>query len=245
MTRYDYLNTGLKVECREDLERFVREHIADLTVMENDGGEKYAVLDAGGDVEYYFNCDEDGRVYPFSMEVLYSEGRETVLADCRPVTRELMAGFLTEGELRGAPIHIYLPEAVCFADARRTKKERLRVSFSLTAAELQYSEGERGPLEALDKEAYIPCGTFPFSAKDEGWEPSELVIFSGVVCTAERRVNALTGLGYWVLAADCLGMTFTVLAGEDQLPEEPKPGAVISGVFRANGRITDDCSDAL
>ncbi len=64
-------------------------------------------------------------------------------------------------------------------------------------------------------------------------------MITGVIKSATKVINEVTGLPFYHLEVNCLGMIMDVVANPDLLPAIPKKGAVLQGVFRFSARVID------
>lgn len=64
-------------------------------------------------------------------------------------------------------------------------------------------------------------------------------MITGVIKSATKVVNEVTGLPFYHLEVSCLGMVFDMVTYPDLLPSVPKKDAVVQGVFQLSARVID------
>lgn len=84
--------------------------------------------------------------------------------------------------------------------------------------------------------SFIPSGLIS-PAGEPVIPPESHALIAGHVLDAAPRVNVLTGAHYWWALVDTLGGTFDVVIDPHLLPEQPRPGQVVSGWFWLSGRL--------
>lgn len=152
-----------------------------------------------------------------------------------------LIGELLEDE-PGVPIIINVPDYRQYA-ARLQPPVDAVVQVAAIAQELSLfaSEDElaRSPMQGLAADgAMIPSGTFLPDGRRRN-PPMPLAVLVGRALQAERRVNSVGKLPFYVIQVKTLGGTLDVLADVEYVSSTPSPGHIVAGSFFLSGRLLD------
>ncbi len=246
----DYSTVGLRINCIEDLYEFANRWMDKASFATTEHGE-FAILKMGDKIELWIYGDENG-VYPEASELVYKTMHYWENIECRwidyPEGRNdsgMMECWIKGGE-EEFPLCIDVEDAFTVEkkDENGNEINRCVIDFALFARDINIFKDEddylnSGKRSIMAPESCIPCGTFSPKENDENFKPNATAMINGIVQTAVKLENPLTGGKFWEVEINCLGYKFVAVIAEELVQDEIAPGNVIAGVYWLSGVVYD------
>lgn len=226
----------------------------ELYRFEHDKGMRYVLFqdDEPLEIWYYFVNGEPTVLDDFFLAYQgthYIEANLRKWANVPKWNGPQLLRIETNEEIEKLPINAMIctpPEIVELGKARK-------ICLVCISTDIQEYDGVGG-YEAegirFAKESLIATGTFLPKKEEfeedcnEKYEQASTIIMSARVAEAERRINSFTGIDYFWMCVQCLGLELEVVASTDQLVGLPKIGNYIRGQFDVLGYLAlDDTTD--
>ena len=231
-------------QLRPFVERALREG-DQLEVLGADAGwgGRYVCWSPGGGAQLWVNVDEGGAVRGFDPHYA-GRGRAFVTIersydyDTAPPTGGVFA-WVGLGSVEETRAGFDLPGFARFYDMACDYEGNALVQptafthgaevFDSVADYLAYQRQVHAdrPELAFAVESFLPIGLL---GEGQGLPPATARL-SGIILEADRVTNPATGRSFHAVLVKTVGMTVDVVADDEQLTGEPKPGKVLAGSF--------------
>lgn len=239
---------GFHAQSDEDLLPFVRRALREGDQLEVIGadpgwGGRYVCWSPGSGVQIWVNVNEKGKVQSFDPH-FQGRGRAHITLersydyDTAPPTGGIFA-WVALGSEEETKAGFDLPGFARFYDMACDYEGNALVqvaAFTHGAAAFPDVESYRAAQEEIEREnpelafdvqSFLPIGYFD----PDGKIPPATARVSGIILEAQRLTNPITGRPFHAVLVKTVGMTVDVVADDEQLEGEPKPGGVLSGAF--------------
>ena len=127
----------------------------------------------------------------------------------------------SQGDMAGMPLNITVP----YEDINFNQTCEFGLFAMAVNAKIYHSVKELSKNSEMAEESLIPSGTFGI---DDNFEPSNEIIMSTKIISAEEQLNQFTNNSYYLLKANCLGINLDIIASQNDFDQTPKAGDIIS-----------------